>query len=141
VTVKLRRRDTRGSTEVRRLPLGWRREVDDGRVSVANAHPCLMLCHLPITSSSDSLSLSDVLEESQGPTVGPPKGRVGNRREEPQAERGKLRFFCSACGKTLQRASFSGASRGEPFCPPVWRVSSLRTRSGAVASPAKRTQN
>jgi hypothetical protein len=138
VTAKLRRRDTRGSTEVRRLPLGWRREVDDGRVSVANAHPCLMLCHLPITSSSDSLSLSDVLEESQGPTVGPPKGRVGNRREEPQAERGKLRFFLLRLRQNAPESTLFGC---EPFCPPVWRGSSLRTRSGAVASPAKRTQN
>jgi hypothetical protein len=33
-------------------------------------------------SLSLTLSLPDVLEESQGPAVGPPEGRVGNRREE-----------------------------------------------------------
>jgi hypothetical protein len=48
-------------------------------------------------------------------------------------------FFGSACGKTLQRTHFLGASRGEPFCAPIWQGSSLRTRSGTAGSPAKCT--
>jgi hypothetical protein len=88
-----------------------------------------------------SLSLSPSPTSTRNRTVRPwvpPRAGWGIAGRSCRQSKGSC-VFGSACGKTLQRTHFLGASRGEPFCVPIWQGSSLRTRSGTAGSPTKCT--
>jgi hypothetical protein len=68
-----------------------------------------------------------------------PRGQGGESQGGAPCGAGEAAFFGSACIETLWRVRFRAASRTELFCAPVWHGSSLRTRSGAAGSRAKRT--